>query len=55
MATPKGMRTQRFVITSGDAVHKYNDGEKIILQLRHEVPTETGILAASFKTTVAIR
>jgi hypothetical protein len=54
MATPKGMRAQRIVTVSGDAVHIYSDKEKVILQIRHEVPTETNILESSFKVAVEL-
>ena len=54
MATPKGMRAQRFLTASGDAVHIYSDKEKVVLQIRHEVPTETNLLASSFKVAVEL-
>ena len=54
MSTPKGMRAQRIITASGDAVHIYSDKNKIILQLRHEVPTETVILSSSFKAAVEL-
>ena len=54
MATPKGIRTQRFVTASGDSVHIYSDNSKVILQLRREVPTETDILSPSFKAAVEL-
>lgn len=54
MSTPKGMRTQRIATVSGDAVHIYSDKSKIILQLRHEVQTETDILSPSFKAAVEL-
>lgn len=54
MATPKGKRAQRFLTASGDAVHIYSDKEKVVLQIRHEVPTETDLLASSFKVAVEL-
>jgi hypothetical protein len=54
MTTPKGMRLQRITTGSGDAVHIYSNKNKIILQLRHEVPTETDILSPSFKVAVEL-
>jgi len=54
MATPKGMRSQRFVTAAGDAVHVYSDGSKVILQLRREVPTEVDVLAPSFKVSIEL-
>ncbi len=40
METPKGTRSQRFLLESGDATHIFSNADKITLQLRHEVPTE---------------
>jgi len=54
MATPKGMRAQRFLTVSGDAVHIYSDKEKINLQIRREVPTETDLLSSSYKVAVEL-
>jgi hypothetical protein len=54
MATPKGMRAQRFLTASGDAVHIYSDKEKIVLQIRREVPTETDLLSSSYKVAVEL-
>ena len=54
MATPKGMREQRFSTISGSAVHIYSNEKKVFLQIRNEVPTETDILASSFKVAVEL-
>lgn len=54
MPTPKGMRAQRIITTSGDAVHIYSDKEKVILQIRREVPTKTDLLSSSFKVAVEL-
>jgi len=54
MTTPKGMRAQRFLTASGDAVHIYSNKEKVVLQIRHEVPTETDLLSSSFKVAVEL-
>lgn len=54
MSTPKGMRTQHITTANGDAVHIYSDKERVILQLRREVPTEKDILATSFKAAVEL-
>ena len=48
MATPKGTRSQRFLLKSGDAVHVYSNARSITLQLRREVPTEVDMAATSF-------
>jgi len=54
MPAPKGMRTQHITTINGDAVHIYSDKDKVILQLRHEVPTEKDVLATSFKAAVEL-
>jgi hypothetical protein len=54
MATPKGMRAQRFLVQSGDAVHIFSNPQAITLQLRREVPTEVDLGATSFKASVAL-
>jgi hypothetical protein len=54
MATPKGTRSQRFLLKSGDAVHIFSNPQAITLQLRHEVPTEVDIVATSFKASVVL-
>jgi len=54
MSTPKGMRAQHITTVNGDAVHIYSDKDKVILQLRHEVPTERNVLATSFKAAVEL-
>ena len=52
MSTPKGMRNRAFTLESGNQVMVYSDDNKLILQLRREVPTTTDILAPSFKVAV---
>jgi len=54
MATPKGMRAVRFLTASGDAVHVYSNQERLVLQIRHEVPTETDLLDTAFKVAVEL-
>ena len=54
MATPKGMRAVRFLTASGDAVHVYSNQDRVVLQIRHEVPTETDLLGTSFKAAVEL-
>ena len=54
MATPKGTRVQRFVLKSGDSVHVYSNAQAITLQLRHEVASEAGVTATSFKASVVL-
>jgi len=54
MATPKGTRSQRFLLKSGDAVHVFSNSQGITLQLRHEVPSEVDVAATSFKAAVVL-
>jgi hypothetical protein len=54
MATPKGKRSQRFPLKSGDAIHVYSNSQAITLQLRREVPTEVDVAATSFKAAVVL-
>lgn len=54
MATPKGTRSQRFLLKSGDAIHVYSNPQAITLQLRREVPTEVDLAATSFKASVVL-
>jgi hypothetical protein len=54
MATPKGTRSQRFLLKSGDAIHVYTNAQAITLQLRREVPTEVDVAATSFKASVVL-
>jgi hypothetical protein len=52
MATPKASRAQRLLLESGNAVHRYSNFQSIVLQLRHDVPTEVALAATSFKGAV---
>ncbi len=54
MATPKGTRSQRFLLKCGDAIHVYSNAQAITLQLRREVPTEVDVAATSFKASVVL-
>lgn len=54
MATPKGTRTQRFLLKSGDAIHVYSNAQVITLQLRREISTEVDVSATSFKAAVVL-
>ena len=49
MSTPKGMRAYRVGLKKGGAVHVYSDDGSILLQLRHSLPSEEDVRAASFK------
>jgi hypothetical protein len=53
MSAPKGMRFVPFKVGTNDAVHIYSDAQRIVLQLRREVPTEHDVMKPSFK--VALR
>lgn len=54
MSTPKGMKCIPLTMETGDRVFIYNDATQIILQLRHQVPTEEKILEPSFKVAVCL-
>jgi hypothetical protein len=54
MATPKGTRSQRFLLKSGYAIHVYSNSQAVTLQLRREVPTEVDVSATSFKASVVL-
>lgn len=49
MSTPEGMRGWARSLMAGGRVHVYSNTERIILQLRREVPTAEDALAPSFK------
>ncbi|GHO79458.1 hypothetical protein KSD_72290 [Ktedonobacter sp. SOSP1-85] len=54
MSTPKGMKCTHRRLANGDRIHLYSDLEQIVLQLRHQTPTEEDILDASFKVAVSL-
>jgi len=54
LSTPKGMRRVERKLETGDKVHVYSDDTQIVLQIRHEVPTEENLLEPSFKTAVSL-
>lgn len=54
MSTPKGMRCTPRDLTCGDKLHVYSDPHQIVLQLRHQVPTEENILGNSFKVATRL-
>ncbi len=54
MSTPKGMRCTPRDLKSGDKLHVYSDPNQIVLQLRHQVPTEENILGSSFKVSTKL-
>ncbi len=54
MSTPKGMKCVPRTVGTGDRVLIYSDTAHIILQLRHQVPTEEQILEPSFKVAVSL-
>jgi hypothetical protein len=56
MATPKGMRQFDLALDAGMKVQLYSSPESpcIIVQLRAAVPTETDVLAPSFKIAAAL-
>src|SRR5216684_275686 len=54
MSTPKGMKCSNRKLTNGDRVLIYSDREQIVLQIRHQTPTEENLLDSSFKVAVAL-
>lgn len=54
MSTPKGMRCVPRTLVTGDRLHIYSDADQIVLQLRHQVPTEEQLLDPSFKVAVRL-
>lgn len=54
MSTPKGMKCSNHKLMSGDRVLIYSDRERIVLQIRHQTPTEENLLDPSFKVAVAL-
>lgn len=54
MPAPKGTRAQAFKLASGDQVHVYSNRERVVLQLRHAVPTLEDMLEPSFKVAVEL-
>jgi hypothetical protein len=52
MATPKGFKQFHRTLANGDKVLIYSNQNRIMLQLRREVPTEVNILDPSFKVAV---
>jgi hypothetical protein len=53
MSTPHGMKCAPRTLTTGDKVHIYSDAAHIILQIRHQVPSEDDLLGPSFKVAVS--
>jgi hypothetical protein len=54
MSTPHGMKCDTRTLATGDKVHIYSDATHIILQLRHQVPSEENLLGPSFKVAVSL-
>lgn len=54
MANPPGVRCKVVCTSLGGAVHVYSSSERIVLQVRREVPTEIDLLGASFKSAVEL-
>jgi hypothetical protein len=52
MSTPKGMACRNFSLANHDQILLYHNAERIIMQLRHQVPTEENVLSPSFKVAV---
>ena len=54
MATPKGMKHFHRRLATGDSVLIYSNRDRLVLQLRHETPTEENLLDPSFKVAVEL-
>lgn len=54
MSTPKGMKCSNRKLINGDRVLIYSDREQIVLQIRHQTPTEDNLLDPSFKVAVSL-
>jgi hypothetical protein len=53
MSTPRGMKCASRTLATGDKILIYSDADHIILQVRHQVPTEEHLLDPSFKVAEA--
>jgi hypothetical protein len=54
VSTPKGMRCIPKDLESGDKLHLYSDPARIVIQLRHQVPTDEDALGNSFKVSTRL-
>jgi hypothetical protein len=54
MAVPKGVRAIAFPAGTDSAVHVYSDADRVWLQLRRDVPTESSITDPSFKVALEL-
>jgi hypothetical protein len=54
LSTPKGMKCSNHKVADGKRVLIYSDRERIVLQLRHQTPTEEDLLDPSFKVAVTL-
>ena len=54
MSTPKGMKYVPRTLMTGDKVFVYSDADQIVLQVRHEVPSEESLLEPSVKVGIAL-
>ncbi len=54
MSTPKGMKCLPRTLASGERVLLYSDANRIVLQVRRQVPTEEDLLTPSFKVAVSL-
>lgn len=54
VSTPKGMRCIPKDLESGDKLHLYSDPARIVLQLRHQTPTEEDVSGNSFKVSTRL-
>ena len=54
MGTPKGLKCVPRTLATGDKILIYSDASQLILQLRHQVPTEEQILEPAFKVAFSL-
>jgi hypothetical protein len=54
MGTPQGMKCFNHKLQDGANVFIYSNPKHIVLQIRHQTPTEENVLDPSFKVAVAL-
>ncbi|MGH2481302.1 MAG: hypothetical protein ACRDHW_16740 [Ktedonobacteraceae bacterium] len=54
MSNPKGMTPFHQHVSTGESVFVYYNRDRIVLQLRHQTPTEVDLLHPSFKVAVEL-
>ena len=54
MTTPKGTRARSIPLIEGGQVMVYSTPDRLVVQLRQEIPTATDLLRPSFKVALAL-